>query len=205
MTGAGGARTPGTGGGRLRLVDALANQSSEPAPAPLGAIAEAARRFVREEAGFAQVYTVNAAGFPAGRTMVAVLDDDWSVPLIQRNVHRRLSHLARRPQVEIVWVGTPAPGSRNDHPHVFDFGLLAPRVVFLRGIAAPMDPPTLWRRYREISERQLALGLAKAPARDESNVLAELAGFVVRPVQVRAEGFGDGPQSFTWTEEDWSR
>ena len=62
--------------------------SAEPADVPGRAM-----RFVRDEAGFAQVYTINRDGFPVGRTMVAVLNDDWSVDLVQRSVHRRLGQL----------------------------------------------------------------------------------------------------------------
>lgn len=155
--------------------------------------------FILEEAGFAQVYTVNRDGFPVGRTMVAAINDDWSVDLIQRRVHRRLAQLRRNPRIEITWAGQPAAGSVNDRPHVYDWGLLVPRVVFLRGVAEFMDDDWTVARYRRQTSIQRAKGLTRAPVRSADNVRAELIGLHVRPVQLRAEGFGAGAQSFTWS------
>jgi len=154
--------------------------------------------FLREEAGFAQLYTVNKAGYPVGRTMGVLLGDDWSVDLIQRRVHRRLGHLRRNPRVEVCWIGTPAPGSTNDHPHVFDFGLLVPRCVFLRGDAEIMDDDWTLERYRRADAELRARGLTKAPERSNEEVKADLVGVHIRPVRVRAEGFGHGAESFEW-------
>lgn len=158
--------------------------------------------FLRQEAGFAQVYTVNGEGFPVGRTMGAPINDDWSVDLVQRRVHRRLAQLARNPRLEIVWTGPAAPNSRNDHPAVFDYGWPVPRAVFLRGFAEPMGEEQTLAAYERLRARQLARGLTKAPDRSPENVRAELAGVHVRPVRVRVEGFGEGAASFTWTAEE---
>lgn len=168
-------------------------------PRPLAQLQQAVRAFVTEEAGFAQVYTINKDGFPVGRTMVAPVNDDWSVDLVQRRVHRRLAQLRRNPRVEITWAGTPAPDSTNDHPHVYDWGLLVPRVVFLRGLAEFMDDEWTVQRHQRQSAIQRAKGLTKAPLREPANIRAELVGIRVHPLQVRAEGFGTGAQSFTWT------
>ena len=163
---------------------------------------EEVRRFLDEEAGFAQLVTVNADGFPVTRTLGAPVNPDWSVDLVQRRAHRRLGQLRRNPRVELVWVGSPRPGSRNDHPAVFDYGRLVPRVVFLRGVAEFMDEEWTVRRYAELSAPLRARGLTKAPARDPQNVRVELTGVHVRPVRLRAEGFGEGAESFTWTTEE---
>lgn len=165
---------------------------------PLSDVQRAVMTFLNEEAGFAQVYSVNRDAFPVGRTMVAPVNDDWSVDLIQRNVHRRLGQLRRNPRVEITWVSSPAADSTNDHPHVYDWGLLVPRVVFLRGVAEFMDGDWTVERYQRQTAIQRAKGLTKAPLRDADNVRRELVGVHVRAVQIRAEGFGAGPQSFTW-------
>lgn len=159
-------------------------------------------RWLREEAGFAQVITINRAGFPVGRTMGAPVNDDWTVDLVQRNVHKRLGQLRRNPRVEIIWAGDPAPGSVNDRPHVYDFGLLVPRVVFLRGIAEFMDSEWLKERFARQTAINLSKGQDKAPVRSPENVVSELIGLRVRPLRVRAEGFGDGAESFTWTFGD---
>lgn len=170
------------------------------APAkPVEQVRREAMNFVTAEAGFAQVYTVNKDGYPVGRTMVAPVNEDWSVDLIQRKVHRRLGQLRRNPRVEITWVGQPAPDSVNDRPHVYDWGLQVPRVVFLRGIAEFMDDDWTVARYQRQTAIQHAKGLTKAPARSAGNVATELVGIHVRPVQIRAEGFGAGAQSFTWS------
>lgn len=170
------------------------------APAkPIAQVRREVMAFLAEEAGFAQVYTVNRNGYPVGRTMVAPINDDWSVDLIQRRAHRRLAQLRHNPRVEIIWVADPAPGSANDRPHVYDWGLLVPRVVFLRGVAEFMDDDWTVARYLRQTAIQHAKGLTKAPARSPQNVRAELIGVHVRPVQIRAEGFGAGAQSFTWS------
>jgi hypothetical protein len=158
-------------------------------------------RFLREEAGFAQVVTVNAAGFPVGRTMGAPIADDWSVTLIQRNVHKRIGQLRRNPRLEIIWTAPPAPDSINDRPHVYDFGLAIPRVVFLRGLAEPLDPDETLARFRRQTALHLARGQTKAPEFSDEEVRRQLVGLHVRPLRVRAEGFGAGAQSFTWTIE----
>lgn len=155
--------------------------------------------FLTGEAGFAQVYTVNRDGYPVGRTMVAPINDDWSVDLIQRRVHRRLAQLRRNPRVEITWVADPAPDSVNDRPHVYDWGLRVPRAVFLRGVAEFMDGDWTVARYQHQTAIQHGKGLTMAPVRSPENVRAELIGVHVRPVQIRAEGFGAGAQSFTWS------
>lgn len=170
--------------------------------APAKAIGQVRREvmaFLTGEAGFAQVYTVNQDGYPVGRTMVAPVNEDWSVDLVQRRVHRRLGQLRRNPRVEITWAGDPAPDSVNDRPHVYDWGLQVPRVVFLRGVAEFMDDDWTVARYQRQTAIQHAKGLIKAPLRSPENVREELIGIHVRPVQVRAEGFGAGAQSFTWS------
>lgn len=151
-----------------------------------------------QEAGFAHVVTMNRDGFPVGRTMGVTLKADWTAILVQRRVHRRLGQLRRNPKLEIIWTGTPAPGSRNDHPHVYDYGRLIPRVVFLRGLAELLGEAETWREYREQTARNRAQGWTRAPERNDTNVAAELVGIRVRPVRVRAEGFGEEAQVFTW-------
>jgi pyridoxamine 5'-phosphate oxidase-like protein len=170
------------------------------APEPsLPEVRQRVLRFLREEAGFAQVVTVNAAGFPVGRTMGAPIADDWSVTLIQRNVHKRIGQLRRNPRLEIIWTAPPAPDSVTDRPHVYDFGLAIPRVVFLRGLAEFLDPDETLARFRRQTALHLARGQTKAPEFSDEQVRRELVGFHVRPLQVRAEGIGVGAQSFTWT------
>jgi hypothetical protein len=172
--------------------------SAEPA---LPDVQRRVMQFLREEAGFAQVVTVNAAGFPVGRTMGAPIADDWSVTLIQRNVHRRIGQLRRNPKLEIIWTAPPAPDSINDRPHVYDFGLAVPRVVFLRGLAHFLDPEETIARFRRQTALHLARGQTLAPEFSDEDVRQRLVGIHVRPLQVRAEGFGAGARSFTWTIE----
>ncbi len=155
--------------------------------------------WVRTEAGFAQLVTVNRAGFPVGRTLGAPVNDDWSVDLVQRGAHRRLEQLRNDPHVELIWVGDPAPGSRNDHPAVFDYGLLVPRVVFLRARAELMATDWTVARYLEQNARLRARGGGtKAPDRSPQEAAVDLAGVRLTPVRVRAEGFGEGAAALTW-------
>lgn len=157
--------------------------------------------FVTTEAGFAQVFTLSAGGFPVGRTMGAFLRPDWTVWLIQRRVHRRIDQWRINPRTEVVWVGQHAPDSVNDRPHVFDFGLLVPRVVFLRGMARVMDDAWTLSGYRGIHRGLVGAGHTHAPDRDDEQVRRELIGVCIDPVQVRAEGFAEGAQSVTWRAE----
>lgn len=169
---------------------------------PLALVRREVMAFLTREAGFAQVCTVNRDGFPVARTMGAPVNEDWSVDLIQRGVHRRLGQLRRNPRLEIIWTGSPAPGSVNDRPHVYDFGLAVPRVVFLRGVAEFMDAEWTIDRFQRLTALHRAKGQVKAPERSPDNVRAELVGIRVRPIQVRAEGFGAGAQSYTWKIEE---
>lgn len=168
-------------------------------PRPPAEVQADAMVFLTGEAGFAQVFTISRDGFPVGRTMVAPVNPDWSVDLVQRRIHRRLGQVRRNPRVEIVWVGTPAPGSVNDRPHVYDMGLEVPRVVFLRGLAEVMDDTWTLERYWRQMAIQRARGLTRALERSDDNVREELVGIRVLPVQVRVEGLGVGAQSYTWT------
>ncbi len=167
-------------------------------PSPFEEIQARIMWFVQEKAGFAQVFTISKDGFPVGRTMGALLNSDWTVDLVQRRVHRRIGQLSRNPRMEIVWCGPPTPDSTNDRPHVYDFGLLVPRVVFLRGRAEFMDANWLLERYNKQTAINRSFGRTKAPERTPENVVAELIGIRVRPTQIRAEGFGSGAESHTW-------
>lgn len=179
-----------------------ANQRATVAPPPsLAALQQTVLTWLRTEAGFAQVFSINKAGYPAGRTMAAPIDDAFTVWLVQRKVHKRIQHWRRNPRTEVVWVGSPAPTSRNDSPHVYDLGLLVPRAVFLRGDAEFLDDATLVDVFARQTARHLARGWTKAPARSPENVVAELVGVRIRPLQVRVEGFGQGAASFTWTPD----
>ncbi|MEO7129958.1 MAG: hypothetical protein ABIZ07_01100 [Dermatophilaceae bacterium] len=160
---------------------------------------ERALQFVREEAKFAQLTTVDAGGYPVTRTMTVFLNEDWSVGTVQRRQHRRLDQWRRRSQTEVVWVGTPQPGATNERPHVFDLGLLPPRVVSVRGDAEFM--PTEWTEdvYRRAVIAQRAAGQDRAPLRSPEEVSEDLLGVLIRPLRVRLEGFGEGAQSFLFT------
>lgn len=154
--------------------------------------------FVRAEAGFAQVTTIGRRGLPVGRTMSAFLGDDWSIELIQRRTHRRVEQLRRDPRVLVTWVGSPADGAANNHPHVFDLGLLVPRAVFVQGRAEPLGEQQTWDAYAAHSAALLAAGNDRAPTRTRDNVAEELAGLRVHPLRVRLEGFGDAAETFDW-------
>ncbi|HET7400089.1 MAG TPA: hypothetical protein VFJ94_16360 [Intrasporangium sp.] len=157
-----------------------------------------AQRFVRDEAGFAQLTTLDARGYPVTRTMTAFLLDEWSVATVQRRGHRRIEQWRRRPQTEVTWVGSPRPGATNERPHVFDLGRLPPRVVAVRGEAVLMPPGWTEQVYRAAVTAQRARGNTRAPLRSPEEVAADLVGVLIRPVRVRLEGFGDGAQSFTF-------
>lgn len=159
----------------------------------------AALQFVRVEAGFAQVTTLDRHGYPVTRSMIAFLDDDWRVSMVQRAVHRRLSQWQANPRTLVSWVGRPAPGQTNQRPHVFDVGRLPDRLVAVRGDVEFMPEDWTVRTYRTHLAAQRAAGHTRAPVRTDDEVRAELIGVTIRPVRVRLEGFGHGPQSFDWT------
>lgn len=170
-----------------------------PDPADVSAAQAAARAFVLEEAGFAQVTTLDRHGFPVARTMTAFLGDDWSVGLVQRRSHARLQQLRAEPRLLVTWVGTPAAGATNERPHVFDVGLLPPRAVFVRGTAHFQDDAWTVERYLRLIHEQRTRGLTRAPLRTPEQVVADLSGVRVTPYRLRLEGFGQGAQSFDIT------
>lgn len=159
----------------------------------------AARRFVVGDAGFAQVVSVDRRGQLVGRSMTAFLNDDWSVDLVQRLQHARLTQWRRNPHTLVTWVGTPAVGATNDHPHVFDIDTLPPRAVFVRGAVTFLDPARTEQIYRREIESQRAAGFTKAPLRSPNEVERELEAVRLIPYRVRLEGFGDGAQAFDFT------
>lgn len=171
----------------------------EPAQDP-GVVAarSAAQAFVRDEAGFAQLTTLDRHGYPVARTMTAFLEPDWSVALVQRRTHARLAQLRRNPRVLASWVGEPVPGATNERPHVFDIGRLPPRAVFVRGTARFMADDWTVHWYQRQIGRQRAQGFTRAPLRTPDQVVADLVGVRIEPYRVRLEGFGVGAQSFGW-------
>ena len=160
------------------------------------------RRFLDEDATFAQVVTVNDRQEPASRTMVALVDEDWSVPLVQRNVHHRIGQWRRNRATQVIWSGPPHRSNRNLAPHVYDLSVQVPRVVFLRGRAEFMADDELLRVYRAMDDASRAAGRTLAPRRNDDDVLANLVGVRINPSQIRAEGFAQGPQTWTWNV-DW--
>lgn len=166
--------------------------------APPDPILRAALDFLRDEAGFAQVTTLDRHGFPVARTMTAFIRDDWSVDLVQRRSHARLAQWRRNLRTQITWIGSPAAGASNEAPHVFDLGLLPPRAAFVRGTAAVMDDDWTVNCYQRRLAVQRAAGHTRAPVRDRSRIVTELVGVHVTPVRVRLEGFGRGAESFNW-------
>lgn len=161
-------------------------------------VSQRAEAFVRNEAGFAQVTTIDAAGYPVSRSMTAFLADGFEVHLVQRRLHRRLQQIARNPRLLVTWVGPPAEGAIPQRPHVFDLGRLPDRVVLIRGTAELMDDAWTWRIYSQQSARHRALGNNQAPARTEVEVADQLVGLRVHPYRVRLEGFAEGAASFDW-------
>lgn len=163
------------------------------------AAAASAMEFVRREAGFAQVTTLDVHGFPVSRSMTAFLEDDWSISLVQRNSHHRMNQMRRDPHTLVTWVGDPAPWATNERPHVFDIGRLPPRVVFVRANSVFMDDAWTLAVYEREIQRQRADGHDRAPLRSPEQVREDLVGVRLEPYRVRLEGFGEGPRSFDWT------
>jgi len=167
---------------------------------PPDEVLQRAQAFVREEAGFAQVVTLDRHGYPVGRSATAILRPDWSVALVHRRSHARLAQVRRDPRVLVTWVGSPAPGASNENPHVFDVGHLPARVVLVRGTAVLADDAWTEEVYRRALEEQRAAGHTKAPVRDAAQVRADLVGLHVTPYRVRLEGFGEGAESSDWVQ-----
>ena len=161
-----------------------------------------AEAFVRDEAGFAVVTTLDTEGYPVSRSMTAFLAEGFAVNLVQRRSHRRLEQLRRDPRLLVAWLGSPAPGATNDRPHVFDLGRLPARAVMVRGHAQFMGEAWTWDTYARARAEHLARGDDRAPARDRAQVARDLIGIRVHPYRARLEGFGDGAQSFDWRVGD---
>lgn len=163
---------------------------------------QAAFRFIADDAGFAQIISVDRRGQLVGRSMTAFLNHDWSVDLLQRRQHARLAQWRRDPHTLVMWVGTPAAGATNEHPHVFDINTLPPRAVFVRGTVTFLDTARTERIYRREIEAQRAAGFDRAPLRDAAEVERDLEAVRVIPYRVRLEGFGNGAEAFDFTVND---
>jgi len=72
----------------------------------------------------------------------------------------------------------------------------------VRGLVQFMDDDEVIAAFQRQTMTQRAKGLTSAPERTVENIKEELVGLRVLPSQVRAEGFGTGAQSFTWTSEE---
>jgi len=179
----------------------LANQRVAVPTPPIEDLQRRVLAWLRTEAGFAQVHSVNKDGYPVGRTMAVPVDDEFTVWMVQRNVHKRIGQWRRNPRTEVVWVGAPAADSRNDSPHVYDLNLGIPRAVFIRGDAEFLDAATTIEVFQRQTELHRSRGWIKAPLRTPENIVAELVGVKIRPLQVRVEGFGEGAASFLWKPE----
>ncbi|MEO7125894.1 MAG: hypothetical protein ABI382_10340 [Nakamurella sp.] len=131
--------------------------------------------------------------------MTVFLNPDWSVDLVQRRQHARLAQWRADPHALVSWVGTPADGASNEHPHVFDIGALPARVVFVRGTVTFLGPEQTEHIYRREIEAQRAAGLIRAPLRSRVQVDHDLLAVRVDPYRVRLEGFGHGAESFDFT------
>jgi hypothetical protein len=179
-------------------ISSLANQRVAVPTPPLDELQRRVLTWLHNEAGFAQVYSVNKEGYPVGRTMAAPVDDAFTVWMVQRKVHKRIGQWRRNPRTEVMWVGAPAADSRNDSPHVYDLNLPIPRAVFIRGDAEFLDEAATVEVFQRQTELHRSRGWTKAPLRTPENIVAELVGVRVRPLQVRVEGFGEGAASFLW-------
>lgn len=180
------------------------NQRGAAPQPPLDELRRQVLHWLHHEAGFAQVFSINKAGYPVGRTMAAPIDDQFTIWLVQRKVHKRVMHWKRNPRTEVVWIGAPAAGSRNDSPHVYDRNLLVPRGVFLRGDAEFLDDNVLVDVFERQTAVHRARGWTKAPQRTRENIVSELVGVKIWPKQIRVEGFGEGAASFVWIPEQAS-
>lgn len=182
----------------MTTLNMLANQR---APVSAPDFADLRRRvldWLHQEAGFAQVISINKEGYPVARTMAAPVDESFTVWTVQRRVHKRLGQWRRNPCTEVVWMGPPAPDSRNESPHVYDLNLAIPRGVFIRGDAVFLDEATTLAVFERQTAIHRARGWTRAPLRTPENVAAELVGVKINPVRVRVEGFGEGAASFSW-------
>ena len=156
-----------------------------PPSTPSDELKERIREFV-QDLNMGQVYTVNKEGFPTGRTIGANLNDDWSVDLMQAKDNGRVTQVRRHPQMAIEWNDGGRSGNLN-----------IPKAVFLRGIGETFEGDRLVMAYNKRMDRMEKRGSTR-PRLPEAQVREELVGIHVRPVLVRAEGFGDYAEVFVW-------
>ena len=64
-----------------------------------------AQAFVRHEAGFAQLTTIDGRGYPVTRTMTAFLLNGWEVATVQRRAHRRNGRIRTPVSSAATWEG----------------------------------------------------------------------------------------------------
>lgn len=140
-------------------------------------------KFLQEETGFGQVYTINKDGFPIGRTMGAPIEDDWTIDMIQPNHSKRLDQVSKNPRMEVLWIDT---------------SVRIPRAVFLRGNGKVFLGDELLTKYNRRVDISEAKGRSRGPRQEPDAVRANLAGIHFTPVHCRVEGFGERTELFAW-------
>jgi general stress protein 26 len=150
---------------------------------PIEQVKQEALAFLQERMGFAQVHTVNEAGYPAGRTMGASINDDWTLDMIGPKGARRIDHVRNNGKVEVVWV---------------DNSTRIPKAVFLQGTGTVFEGDELVERYNRRMDINEARGRGRGPRQAPDVVRETLLGIHVKPVRVRVEGFGEGTEIFSW-------
>ena len=125
-----------------------------------------ARAFVRDEAGFAQVTTIDGHGYPVCRSMTAFLLDGWSVDLCSVAATGGSASCAANPRRWSPGSARRPRGRTNERPHVFDLGRLPPRAVSVRGTRELMDDDWTEAVYARHAGDSALEDSTRAPLRD---------------------------------------
>ncbi len=128
----------------------------------------------------AQLFTLDPDGYPAGRTVGVLLNEDWTVDCLAERTRHRALQAAANPRVAIMWD---------------DGGQPVPRVLFIRGDAEIQDGPAMLEAHHRRMQNFVRRGEPRSP-RSAEELLRYMVNIRIHPRVIRIEGFGSGTQAF---------
>lgn len=128
----------------------------------------------------AQLFTLDRDGYPAGRSVGVLLNDDWTVDCLADRTRGRALQAAANPRVAIMWDDGAQP---------------VPRVLFIRGDAEVQEGVPMLEAHRRRMDNFIRRGEPRSP-RAAEELLRHMVNIRITPRRIRIEGFGKGTESF---------
>jgi len=132
---------------------------------------------------FPQLYSINKAGFPIGRTTWFPIEDDWSIHATGYRGNARVQHIRRNPHLEAMWLDTTES---------------VVKVVRIRALGYNTDNDSLVRIYDEREDIARAAGDSFGDRLVGKDITDTVCCTHLTPQRVTLEGFGGSPTPVVW-------